>query len=239
MDDRQLGRAFRSLRIRRGLRQVDVAARARTSADTVSLLERGQLERLGFSMIRRLWSALGVAADVDPRLSPAERAQLLDAGHAALVERAVQLHQGAGWETIVEYTFNHFGERGSVDLLCWRSSRRALGVIEVKTRLPDVQELHATFDRKTRVVPLAVARERGWHAERVGRLLIVADTRANRRIVGTHAATFDSSFPDRGRAARTWLQDPDRGVSALWFLPYPNEARRYASRSRFRPRNRA
>lgn len=227
---------FRALRIRHGLRQADVARRARVSVDSVSLLERGHVERLGFAMIRRLWSALGVLAEVDARVPPAERAHLLDAGHATLVEQAVRLYRAAGWETLVEYTFNHFGERGAVDLLGWRASARALVITEVKTRLPDVQDVHATFDRKLRIVPDAVARDRGWRAARVGRVLIVADARTNHRVVAAHAATFASSFPDRGRAARAWIRDPDRDLSAIWFLPYPNEARCYVGRSRVRPR---
>jgi transcriptional regulator with XRE-family HTH domain len=237
VDDRQVGRAFRSLRIRHGLRQIDVARRAGVSDDVVSLVERGQLERLSFSTIRRLWSSLGVAAEVDPRISLVDRSQLLDAGHASLVERAVRLYKAAGWEVVVEYTFNNFGERGSVDLLSWRPIERALAVNEVKTRLPDVQDVHAGVDRKARIVPAVVGRERGWQTTRVSRILIVADTRANRRVVADHAATFDSSLPRRGREVRAWLSAPLDAISGLWFLAYPNEARRYASRSRVRPRN--
>ena len=227
------------MRIRRGLRQRDVGERASVSEDVVSLLERGQLERLSFSTIRRLWSSLGVAAELDPRLSPADRTQLLDAGHASLVEQTVREYRPGQWEAIVEYTFNHFGERGSVDLLCWRAADRTLAVNEVKTRLPDIQDVHAGIDRKARILPTIVERERGWRPILVGRILIVADTRANRRVVGEHPETFETSFPARSREARAWLSVPDRPLSALWFMSYPNDARRYASRSRVRARNQA
>ena len=96
----------------------------------MSLIERGQLNRLSFATIRRVWASLGVTAEIDPRLSPAERAQLLDAGHASLVEQAVRHYRAAGWETVVEYTFNNYGERGSVDLLCWRPAESALAINE-------------------------------------------------------------------------------------------------------------
>lgn len=238
MDDLAVGRAFRSLRIRHQLRQEDVARRVGVSSDVVSRLENGHLERLSFGTIRRLWAALGMVAEVDPRLSPAERAQLLDAGHAALVELALRRYRESGWQTVAEYTFNHFGERGSVDLLAWRPDRRALAINEIKTRIPDVQGTIAGSDRRERIVPAVVSRDRGWRPAVVGRILMLADTRATRRVVATHSGTFASTFPQRTRAAEAWIRDPAGPIAALWFLPYPTEARRYASRSRFRPSRR-
>jgi len=236
MNDRQVGRVFRAMRIRRGLRQADVARRAGADAGALYLLERGVLQRLSLPMLRRLWAVLGVDIDIEPRLSPAERARLLDAGHAALVERAVRAYRAHGWETVVEFTFNRLGERGSVDILAWHADSQALALNEVKTRLPDIQELHATFNRKARVVPALASGDRGWRARRVGRLLIVADTSTNRRTVAAHEATFAASFPARTVDARRWLAAPLADLAALWFLPYPAGVRSYEGRRRVRGR---
>jgi hypothetical protein len=41
----------------------------------------------------------------------------------------------------------------------WHAETRTLLIIEVKSRIADVQDLHATMDRKCRVVPGLLARE--------------------------------------------------------------------------------
>jgi hypothetical protein len=223
------------MRIRRGWRQLDVARKAGAHRDAVSLLENGRLEGLSLAMLRRLWACVGVPLEVDPRLPTAERARLLDAGHAALVEHAARVYRAKGWQTIVELTFNDYGERGSVDLLAWNQAASALAINEAKTRLPDIQELHATFDRKVRIVPPAIARVRGWRPTIVGRVLVVADTTANRDAVAGHAATFASSFPDRSVAARRWIQNPSGGLAAIWFVRLAGDSRHSRLRSRASP----
>ena len=227
MNDAQVGRVFRAMRIRRGWRQEDLSERAKVGSDAVGLFEHGHIERLSVRAIRRVWGALGIVVDLDPRISPAERAMLLDAGHAALVDSGAAIHQQHGWEAIVEFTFNIAGERGSVDLVAWHPARRALAIDEIKTRLPDMQDLYSSFDRKMRIVPTLLARERGWHADVFGRLLVVADTPTNRRIVRGHAATFRSSFPGDSRVARSWVADPSGPCAAIWFVPYPAGTRSY------------
>ena len=239
MNDAQVGRVFRAMRIRRGWRQEDLSERAKVGSDAVGLLEHGHIERLSVRAIRRVWGALGIVVDLDPRISPAERAMLLDAGHATLVERAAAAFQDGGWETVVEFTFNWRGERGSVDLVAWHAREPALAVNEIKTRMPDIQELHSSFDRKVRIVPGLLAEQRGWRPEHVGRFLIVADTSTNRRVVRGHSATFRSSFPGDSRQARGWILDPMVDRAAVWFMPYPAGTRSYDVLRRARPRRAA
>ena len=62
---------------------------------------------------------------------------------------------------MVEYTFNHYGERGSVDVVAYHAGHRALLIVEVKTRLTDLQAFLASFGRKLRVVPALVRDDRG------------------------------------------------------------------------------
>ena len=146
----------------------------------MSRLERGQLERVGLARARRIGAVLQIEMPVAPRWRGGELARLLDADHAALVERVVAVVRSLGWEVMPEYTFSRFGERGSVDVVAWRAPSRSLLIVEVKTRLLDLQDLLAGVGRKERVVPGILARERGWRPNAVGVVLVVADTSANR-----------------------------------------------------------
>jgi len=124
-----------------------------------------------------------------------------------------------GWEVLLEYTFNHYGERGSVDVIGWHALSGALLIVEVKSRLTDLQALLASLGRKLRIVPDLLARERGWKAVSVGRLVVLPGWTANRTVVERHRAIFDASFPGRAADVRRWLRDP-RGptLAAVWFV---------------------
>ena len=162
---------------------------------------------------------VAVAVQIAPRWPIADVARLLDADHAVLVERVVRTLRSADWEIVTEYTFNDYGDRGSVDVLGWHRARRALVIVEVKSRVADVQETHATFDRKARIVPKLVARERGWRPLVVGNVLVIAGSHGNRELVRQHAATFAARFPHGARAVRGWIREPSAGLSGLWFMP--------------------
>jgi hypothetical protein len=43
---------------------------------------------------------------------------------------------GGSWQVVVEYTFNHYGDRGSVDVVAWHAGAGALLLVEVKSE-PD------------------------------------------------------------------------------------------------------
>jgi hypothetical protein len=182
-------------------------------------VEAGRLELVRLPTIRRIAKVLGIAVEIAPRWPVADVARLLDADHAALVERVVRLLRIEGWEVIVEYTFNDYGERGSVDVLAWHAGQRALLLVEVKTRVVDVQDLHATFDRKSRIVPKLVGRERAWRPAISGRLLVIADRHANRELLRRHARTFEARFPAGSRAARRWIREPLGEFAGVLFLP--------------------
>jgi len=145
-------------------------------------------------------------------------ARVLDEGHARLVETSVRLLSVLGWEVITEYTFNHYGERGSVDIVAWHPLARILLVVEVKTQLADLQDTLARLHAKVRVVPPLLARERGWKPVAVARLLVIADRTAQRDIVARHRAIFDGAFPLRGRAVRRWLAEPIGAMSGVVFF---------------------
>jgi transcriptional regulator with XRE-family HTH domain len=157
MDDLRAGSIIRAVRRRRGWRQCDVAARASVPQSTVSEIECGLVESLQLRTLRAVCAALEIRLALDLSWRGAELPRLLDSRHALLVERVVAILAAAGWEVVVEYTFSVFGERGSVDVLAWRPSERALLIVEVKTELSDLQNLLSVLDRKARLVPGLVA----------------------------------------------------------------------------------
>jgi transcriptional regulator with XRE-family HTH domain len=124
VDDVRVGRLLRTLRLRKGLRQTDVARVAGISQATVSLIERGHLGALSIRIVR------GVFASVDARFEGAVTwrgglvDRLLDERHAQLVGQIAAMLEGLGWDVAVEVTFSVFGDRGSIDILAVLPSKR-------------------------------------------------------------------------------------------------------------------
>lgn len=218
MDDPRIGQVLRAVRIRLGLRQFDVANRAGVSQQLVSSIERGQIDQRALHTVRAVAQALEVRLVMTASWRGTDLARLLDAAHASLVERVAAHLRASGWLVLVEYSFNHYGERGSVDVVAWYPTARALALVEVKSAIVDVQDLHSTVDRKRRIVPDLLRRERNWNPVAVGELLVVADRTANRAAIRRHAATFESRFPFGTVAARTWIRNPVGDIGACWFL---------------------
>lgn len=182
----------------------------------VSRLERGQLEHLRMTTVRRIATALEISLQIEPRWRGGESARLLDQEHASQVGRCVAVLTNSDWACDVEYTFNVYGERGSVDIVGWHAGRRALLIVEVKSSIVDLQDLLSTLDRKTRLVPRLMAEQRGRRAAIVGRLVFAPATTRNRHTVAEHEALVRAAFPDRGREGRHWIRDPMGSLSALW-----------------------
>lgn len=218
MDDLRVGGLARAVRHRRGLTQDELGALADVSQRLVSLLERGHLDQLTVRSVRRISAALEIQLPFAPRWRGGDGVRLLDSEHAALVNQVVAILSSGGWETIVEYTFNHYGERGSVDVAGWHPASRCLLIVEVKSRLLDTQETIGALSRKGRVVPQLLAREREWRATATGIVLVVAELTANRSVVAHHEATFAAAYPRRGREIRAWLRRPAGALTGLWFL---------------------
>lgn len=213
-----MGAALRSVRIRQRLRQDDVAARAGVSQAQVSLAERGHLEKLTLRSLRRIGRALQVDLPITPRWRGPELDRLLDAGHARLVEITMRDLASRGWDAIPEWSFSHFGERGSVDIVAWHPTCRTLLVVEVKTRIVDVQALLGGIDRKARLAAELLPAERGWSVARAGRMLVLPDGSTQRAAVARHATTFERAFAARTRAMRCWLREPSAPISGMLFV---------------------
>lgn len=246
MDDRRVGRAFREVRIHLKLRQADVAKRAYVSQGTVSLIELGRLEHVRLGVIRKVADVLDIRVALDAWWRSGRIDHLLDRAHAALVEYTVKTLQAAGWITRVEVTFNEFGERGSADVVGWHPVEQALLIAEIKTRIDDLQDAGAVFSRKVRILPRVLARDEGWEALTVGRVLVFGDTRANRELVRAHRGTFDAIWPERTVQVKQWIRRPapatgtaaaqaKRGFGGILFVPLGQLGAAARSVSRIRP----
>jgi transcriptional regulator with XRE-family HTH domain len=232
VDDQRVGAALRAVRHHRRLRQRDVATRAHLSAATISRAEAGHLDTLSLRSVRQIGAALDVRLDLVARWRGGEIDRLLDAGHAQLEGAVIRRLTLAGWDAAPEASFSIYGERGSIDVLARHPGTGALLVVEVKTRLIDLQNLISVVDRKRRLAS-QVAAERGWPAaEPLARhtsvWVALASTRTNQRHVAAHADVLRAAFPADRRQLDAWLQRPEAPLAALSFLPllHRGQARR-------------
>lgn len=236
MDDQRIGRVVRAVRQRLELRQSDLAGRVGVSQTAISKLERGRLESVGLETLRRVAVELDISITINANWRGGQGDRLLDRAHAAIVDHVVDALVGLGWEVVPEFSFNHFGDRGSVDVLAWHPGQRILLIVEVKATLTDLQDLLAALSRKVRVVPAIAAQTFGWEPLHVAQLLFVGDTKGNRAVVSRHAAIFDAAFPMRSREARTWVSRPAGAVNALWFTSSRSDPSAPVARQRVRRR---
>jgi len=213
MDGLRIGRSLRAIRIQRRWRQSDVADRAQVSRSFVSKVERGLIRTSDLDRLERICRVLGAELDIRIRWHGEGLDRLLDEAHAILVDRFVGELSAMGWDVSVEVTFNHFGDRGSVDIFGWHPAARSILIVEVKSIVPDSQGTLMPLDRKARL-----GRERGLDGRTVSTLLVVGDRTVNRRRVGRLASMFDAALPARGHAVRRWLKVPTGRIAGLLFL---------------------
>jgi transcriptional regulator with XRE-family HTH domain len=185
VDDVRLAGAVRAARVRRGLRQEDLAARAAVSRSLVSRIERGRLA-VPIGRLASVARALELQMDVSLRWRGRELDRLVDAGHAAMHdELGRRLDRAPGWERSAEVSFSIFGERGVIDVLGWHPASRTMLVIELKTLLVDVSDLLGTMDRRRRLARRS-ASERGWSATSVATWVVFGESATDRRRVECH-----------------------------------------------------
>jgi transcriptional regulator with XRE-family HTH domain len=223
MSDVRIGTRFRAVRRRLGLRQTDVARRARVSPTLVSRIERGQLGSIAIARIRRVAEILEIRLELQASWRGGELERIVNARHGAMHDVALRLFESlTGWETTSEVSFWIRGERGVIDIVAWHAATRTLLIIELKTELVDPQELVGTMDRRRRLA-FEIAAQRGWRPRDVGVWVAFADTSTNRRHVNRHRRLLRAAFPADGRAIRHWLRGPAGPIAALSFLSLPQD----------------
>lgn len=218
MDDQTIGSALRVIRIKKRLRQSDVARLARVSQRSVGELERGVVGAAEVAVLRAVAVALEARVEIDVRWGGADLDRLLAAGHAALHELVGgYIRTLPGWEIQAEVTFSIYGERGVIDILAWHAETRSLLIIELKTALGDPQQLVAVMDRRVRLGK-RIAADRGWQPLTVSTWVVFAESPTNRRHVAKHTVLLRGRFPVDGRTIRAWLSRPDGDTHALSFF---------------------
>lgn len=219
MERRTATRVLRGLRRRKRWSQAQLAARLGISQSELSRRERGALDNCSVEEAETWAAALGAHLTVELRID-GER-PMIDARHAALQEWLAAYLRRQGWTVAVERSFNHFGDRGRIDVLAYHLRRGILLVCEIKSRLEDSQDTTGRLDVKRRVAP-SIAREEGWRVETVVPCLLLAEQRTSRRRVQAHPALF-GQLDLRGRAAMAWLSTPrgraPAGILAFVSLP--------------------
>ena len=230
MDDLRFGSAVRGIRIRRRLRQEDLARLAGISRATVSRIERGHLASLSVDTLRAVAAVLEIRVDLTVRWRGGELDRLLNARHSRLHELVARRFAALdGWVVRPETSFAISGERGVIDLLAFHRRSNSVLVVELKTEIVDVNALIGTVDRKRRH-GVRVAADQGWPVgatSLVSVWVIVSDSHTNRRRVAAHRAVLRAAFPTDGRSAPGWLLRPSGSIRALSF--WPNDQGRNAS----------
>lgn len=217
-EDERIGRLLWTIRRHERFRQADIATRAGVSRSAVVDLEGGRAGTLRLDAVRRIFEAAGGRARLTVVWHGAAADRLIDARHAALVERTVGHLGGRGWPSDVEVSFSEFGERGSIDVLAWNVRRRAVAVCEIKSEIGSIEETNRALDVKVRLAPKLAADRLGWSPDVIGRILVLAGSSTNRRIVQRHALTFASRYPSTTIETKAWLRRPTTTFSGIWFL---------------------
>jgi len=163
------------VRASRGLSQAAVASAARIDRSTYSRIERGVRPQVDFMALARIAAVLGL--DIVVKTYPAGR-PIRDAGHAKRLAALVGTIR-APLRARLEVPLPRTEERPEYrawDAVVWGNGQRT--AIELETRLYDVQAQLRAINLKRRDDP----------PDRF--LLVLADTRTNRRIVADYPELF-------------------------------------------------
>jgi transcriptional regulator with XRE-family HTH domain len=173
---RRLGREARELRLRAGLSQSELARVLGCTRQWIGRFELGRLRVVDLRRVTRLFMFLGhkVVVTTYPTGEP-----LRDAGQVRVLER-FNARLSPTWRRFSEAVMPNAG-----DLRAWDELLRGpvtIGV-EAETRPNDLQAVQRSI----------TAKQRDSGVDRV--VLLVADTRANRRVLQDHVGLLRQAFP--------------------------------------------
>jgi hypothetical protein len=145
------------------------------SRDAVSRAECGELDSLTIRSLSRLIGALNATLVIEIHWQGADLDRLIDREHAHVQDAAARRLASLGWTVQAEVSFNHYGDRGSCDLIAWHDRTQTLLVVEVKSRLGNLQDTLHRLDVKVRLGG-TLARQFGWpRPQTIVRALIIAE----------------------------------------------------------------
>jgi transcriptional regulator with XRE-family HTH domain len=214
----RIGRIVRTLRRRKGMRQLDLAGHAGLSQQAVSLVETGHCRELSIVTLERLLAALEAELELVVRWRGDQLDRVIDAGHADLAAAFALVLAADGWLVELEVTYALCRERGSIDVLAFHPVYVALLVGEIKTEVTSAEGTLRRHDEKVRLGADIAQQRFNWVSTTVSRILVLPDASTPRRRVSSNAPIFDRAYPARGHVVRRWLRRPSGRVAGLLFL---------------------
>ena len=196
----------------------------------ISRIENDRLDNVPTGRVQACVQELGAFLRMEILWRGERLPRLLDARHVALQSRFVLILERDGWTVRVEVSFNHYGDRGRIDILAYHAATAVLAVVEIKSTVGDAQDTLGRLDVKVRLAP-KIAADLGWRRSAVVPVLVLEDGTTPRRHVAQHGGLF-RHFDCRGRSALAWLRHPSRSPPAgiLLFLPTLPDSHRSAAR---------
>lgn len=230
MNDQRLGAAFRVLRRRHGWRQRDLGAAAGVSQSVISRIEAGHVGDVTVATLRAVAAALDAMLELELHWRGGALDRLLDERHAGLVGETVSLLHRHSWQTEVEISYSHFGERGSMDIVAWHAATETMLVVEVKTELHSIEGTLRKLDEKVRLAPIVLPgssavlgatrpESQPRRLKAIGRLLVLPATTTSRRRLAQHARVLDVGLPMRGTDIRAWIRRPVGASAGVVLIP--------------------
>jgi transcriptional regulator with XRE-family HTH domain len=172
---RSIGDEFRTARLALGLSQRHLALTARVSRSQYGRIELGAVQHLSILTAARISAVLGL--DLSARTYPGGR-PIRDTAHARRLRRLLG-HVGPPLESVTDVPLRRttvYPEQRAWDAVLSHDGRRT--AVELETRLHDVQALTRHIHMK----------QRDDAPDEL--LLVVANTRANRRVVHEFGPLF-------------------------------------------------
>lgn len=163
------------------------------------------------------FAALGARAQVTVWWNGAALDRLIDQVHAQVVTSTAVILPRYRFQVRTEYTFNEYGERGSIDVFAAHDAARAVFLGEAKSEWGSLEETLRRQDLKARLAPKLAEDAFGWRPSSIASVLIFPGDRTARRITERYRAAL-TGYPARAREIRAWLRNPAGPLGGIWFL---------------------
>jgi transcriptional regulator with XRE-family HTH domain len=200
----RLGTGLREVRLRAGLRQADIAERARVSQSFVSRLERGEGTDTSIETWAIVAAAIGeqLAAFLE-RVPGADPPR--DIEHLRRQLLVIQLASRGGWSAQPEITIDEGVVRSrAIDVVLLRPLHREAVAVEVWDLVTDVGAAMRSLDGKVATLGRRLANP-PWA---VRGLWVMRATHRNRGLVAEFRLVFNARFPASSAEWLRALADP-------------------------------
>jgi len=212
-----LGGELRRSRLRRRLKQAELAAMIGVAQSTISVMERG----LGESLSVDVWQRAFTTVDRRLGLEPSRDIQddVADAGHLGIQNLVLGLGRAVGYAGSFEVATRPADPSRSSDACLRDDRRRRLILAECWNTIGDIGAAARSTNRKVAEAGAFAAYAWGEEPHRVGAVWVVRATKRNRELVARYAEVFAARFPGssaRWVAALTRGDDPPDEPGLVW-----------------------